>query len=338
MQVSQLHISLTNDSKNIQEIKKQKDTVQRPPQLPAKFPSPPPLPEHFTILTNEQIQSVEKFVFFVGYGRSGHSVVASMMDAHPNMIIADEYYLFGNPAGSQLQARLHSKLDLFNELYLNSYTCAKSGRRNSLSNHTKSYHLEIKGMWQGQFDQLKVIGDKAGGATAMKYHDNPERFKRFYDRLGKTVGVPLHAIHVVRNPFDMIATVALYQASGQPDDLKVHASVDEKFSDLGLLTTAVDIVLKKAHAVYKMKSDSKLGLKLLEIHLDDLISNPRHEILSVCRFLEVECSEDYLKACEGKTFSSTSKSRDKVVWTNSLRTKINTAINKYDFFSRYTFD
>ena len=36
-------------------------------------------------LSQQDVDGVEKFVFFVGYGRSGSSIIGSMMDAHPNM-------------------------------------------------------------------------------------------------------------------------------------------------------------------------------------------------------------------------------------------------------------
>ena len=337
MQVPQLHMSLVNDSLNLQkQLKKSKPALQRPPP-PAKSPSPPPLPTHFTNLTIKQIQTVEKFVFFVGYGRSGHSIVASLMDAHPNMIIADEFYLFDKLAGNHGHNKLN-KLDLFNELYLNSYTCVKSGRRNASSHHTKNYHLSVDGMWQGRFNQLKVIGDKTGGSTAMLYHNHKDKFKVLYKLLSATTGLPLYAIHVVRNPYDMAATVALYHASNDPDNYKVPASAEKKFNNLNQLGRAVDIILRKADAVLRMKADSDLSLRLLEVHLEDLVAHSRREILSFCKFLEVECSEDYLQACEAKLFPSASKSRDVVVWNDELRNRINKATKKYDFFSRYSFE
>lgn len=347
MQVPQLHMSLNNDSRMFQKqylnfLKKtEKPIIEKPAQQVNKPPSPPPLPAHFTNLTNEQIQSVEKFVFFVGYGRSGHSVVASLMDAHPNMIIADEYYLFDKLAGNKGHKRrkqLSTKSGLFNELYWNSYMCAKSGRRNASSTRTKNYHLGVDGMWQGRFNQLKVIGEKTGGATAMVYHDEKDKFKAILRQLENTAGVPLYAIHVVRNPYDMAATVALYHASGHPNDYKVPASVEKKFDNLDQLTRAVEIVLRKADAVAHMKADNKLNLKLLEVYLEDLIVNPRREILTICKFLEVECFEEYLQACAAKAYPSASRSRDVVVWGNELRNRVNAATKRYDFFSRYSFE
>lgn len=38
----------------------------------------------------EDIKSIEKYCMFVGYPRSGHSLVGSLLDAHPNIVIAHE--------------------------------------------------------------------------------------------------------------------------------------------------------------------------------------------------------------------------------------------------------
>lgn len=39
-------------------------------------------------LKQQDIDSVKKFVFFIGYARSGHSIIASLLDAHPNIVMA----------------------------------------------------------------------------------------------------------------------------------------------------------------------------------------------------------------------------------------------------------
>ena len=44
-------------------------------------------------LTKEVIDGIEKFVLFIGYPRSGHSIVGSLMDAHPHVVIANEFLL-----------------------------------------------------------------------------------------------------------------------------------------------------------------------------------------------------------------------------------------------------
>src|SRR5687767_7508658 len=39
---------------------------------------------------DDQLARVSSYVFFVGYPRSGHSLVGSLLDAHPDMAIAHE--------------------------------------------------------------------------------------------------------------------------------------------------------------------------------------------------------------------------------------------------------
>ena len=34
---------------------------------------------------------IQTFVLFIGYGRSGHSLVAAILDAHPKIVIAHEF-------------------------------------------------------------------------------------------------------------------------------------------------------------------------------------------------------------------------------------------------------
>ena len=52
----------------------------------------------------------------------------------------------------------------------------------------------------------KVIGDKRGGETSAV---PPAKLLSFFTELERTFKVPLRLIHVVRNPFDNIATIAL---------------------------------------------------------------------------------------------------------------------------------
>ena len=44
-------------------------------------------------LTQGVINHIKKFILFIGYPRSGHSIMGSLMDAHPHMVIAYEFLL-----------------------------------------------------------------------------------------------------------------------------------------------------------------------------------------------------------------------------------------------------
>lgn len=278
---------------------------------------------------------MEKFVFFIGYGRSGHSIVGSIMDAHPNVVIAHEYYLFDKLTDANHYQTIQTKSNLFDELYWSSYHSARTGWRSDRTTK-KGYNLNLNGTWQGQFERLKVIGDKTGGSTVMIYHNSRYMFKAVLRRLKKIAGVPYLVIHVVRNPYDMIATTALYQASDDPNHAKVKANFTAKFKQLSFLEMATNLVLTKAAGVQAMVRDCQLTV--LEIHLEDLISSPSNVIHRMCKFLGVPCADEYVRACQDKLFPHISRSRDLVAWPGKIRGKVEMAIQQFPFFNRYSFE
>ena len=124
-------------------------------------------------LPQNVISGVKKFIFFVGYPRSGHSIIGSILDAHPNVVIAHEYNLFRklpliiarNSTRRQTNFTEAVK-ELFNQLYQNSYKTVNGSR----SRNANGYNLTLNGTWQGRYkDQILVIGDKKGGGSAILY-------------------------------------------------------------------------------------------------------------------------------------------------------------------------
>ena len=84
--------------------------------------------------------------------------------------------------------------------------------------------------------EVKVIGDKTAGDTAMRCHTSPEKFREMYQGLQDTVGIPIRVLHVVRNPYDMIATIALYNAS---DKREVKIEKPVRTTNSTVLSTSV---------------------------------------------------------------------------------------------------
>lgn len=64
---------------------------------------------------------------------------------------------------------------------------------------------------------LQVIGDKKGGLTSSLL-TNPKKTEILVE-IGKIVQVPMKFIHVIRNPFDNIATVML-RATGSRNSVR----------------------------------------------------------------------------------------------------------------------
>ena len=281
-------------------------------------------------LNRTDLDSVEHFLIFMGWPRSCHSIIGSMLDAHPNVIVAHEYFLFDRLVEHpELVAR---KL-LYNQLYNNSYANARKGWRTTKQTQ-KGYSLSIDSSWQGRFTTLRVIGDKCGGDMTRMYHKSSAQLRRVYRRLKANVKVPIKVLQVVRNPFDMIATMALYRGSGV-HDVKVNATKTHKYSDARVINSAIKSVLDISKAVMRMIPD--LGLSPLEVHCEDLIADPAKTLSDICRFLDLECPADYLKMCVDKTFKTVSESRHTVDWDpNTLPSLINN-VKKFPFFHRYSF-
>ena len=147
------------------------------------------------ILPPKVIDGVRKFVLFLGSGRSGSSILGSIMDAHPNVVIAHQLL----NRGFEVYA---SKTALFNALYSKSVNDASGSRGSS----QKGYSLGVEGLWQGSYDKhIEVIGDKCGGRIITSYSENRDKFLEHYRQLQNTLSIPIKPI---RNPFDMIASLA----------------------------------------------------------------------------------------------------------------------------------
>ena len=290
-------------------------------------------------LPMNDINGVQKFVFFIGYPRSGHSIVGSLMDAHPNMVIAHEFMLFECWITDN---QLRNKPYLFNALFMDSYKDATVGLRTKSSN-SKGYSLDVGFPWQGRYDQqLLVIGDKSGGRTTFKFMENSTRFKHHYQQLLKTVNIPVRVIHVVRNPYDIISTSTLYKHGGPKFVAKQKALFQnnsitaQKFNSEHTLESETKKFFRMANAVTKMIE--YIGSEnVLEIHNCDLVNNPKVTLQKICTFLQVDCSVDYLEAVKNKVFKKVAKSRQVVEWPLRLQQVVERNKQDFVFFRRYSF-
>lgn len=291
-------------------------------------------------LTRRSVEDVQTFVFFIGYPRSGHSTIASMIDAHPDAIVAHEFHFFAKIASelSYGQKCLLNKTNLFNVLYRDSFVEATLGWRSGSSGYDKkgySLKLNQSESWQGRFASLKVIGDKAGGKTARFFRDEPNLFQEIYHSLADSIGIPIRVIHVVRNPFDMIATRLLYRLSGKRRE-KAQFNSTNRLSDERIIKQATMGLYGEAKAVQEMTS--ACNLTILETHYSDLIRDPRSQISAICKFLGLNCTESYLQMCEKATFSELSRTRDALQWSEPMMEFVTRQfIASFPCFHRYSF-
>ena len=118
-----------------------------------------------------------------------------MLNTYPEMVISNELdalYLF------KLEL---SRTTIFSQIMKQEQRFAKRGYQ------WTGYDYTVPGQYQGRFERLPVIGDKKAGLSTRRLETKPE----LLDMVRCKSGVPIRVVHVVRNPFDNIATMARRQ-------------------------------------------------------------------------------------------------------------------------------
>lgn len=294
--------------------------------------TPPPLSGKFTALRQRDIQNVKVFVIFVGFARSGHSIVGTLMDAHPDMVIAHEYNVLKN-----IKRELRGNtLTLFNNLYRNSYSNAMAGWR-SRKKSEKGYNLSMtRQSWQGRVHTLRVIGDKAAGMAAQQHHSDPTKCAYLVKGM-KAQGISVKAIRVLRNPYDIISTRTLYKGLTNRQVFLTKSSPEYSKQHHPMISdTDISRFFELASHVNGMIADCQLPV--LNVHLSDLVSQPRAVMKEICNAMGVECPAAYLDSCAGKVFKTLSKTRNLVKWQQKKIDVVAQKMTRFSEFSRYSYD
>lgn len=245
-------------------------------------------------------RDVERFCFLVGYPRSGSSLIGSLLNAHPEVMIAHEA-----DALRYVRAGVTRNL-LFAILMERDRQFASIGRQ------WNGFDYDLPGLDQGRFSRLRVIGDKKAEITANRLHTHPSRL----DRLRTLVGVPIRAIHIVRNPFDTIAS--LVRNRGIPVPMAI-----DRYRNLG---GAVDEVRGR------LASD-----ELLDLRYEGFIQEPTPHLRDVCRFLNVEATDGYVHTCVSRVDAAGRRGRSTIEWSAEERRQVEKIIASRPMLQGYSF-
>lgn len=236
---------------------------------------------------------------FVGHPRSGHSLVGSLLNAHPEIVIAHELDAL------RFVGLRFSRDQLFELLLQRDAQFARAGHR------TKSgYEYVVPGGWQGRFSRVRVVGDKKGGASTGKLGRRPQ----LLDQLRRTAGVPVRLLNVTRNPFDNIATV--------------HRRSKKT------LEQSCDAYFRRCRTVSRIKDQA--GDDLRQVRYESFLADPQAVLRDLCRFLGVEASNEYLSACVSIVRATPHRSRHDVVWPEGLVASVTERMADFDFLEGYS--
>lgn len=251
---------------------------------------------------HDVFDGVETYCMFIGYPRSGHTLVGSLLDAHPEVVV-------GNELNTMRYIRYYFRRDQIYWLLMeNTRRFSRQGRW-----HT-DYLYAVPDQWQGRYRRLRVIGDKRGSGSVKKIYADP----RLYQRLVKMVDVPVRVIHVVRNPFDNISTIFL---KGRSKNFK----------------QSIDYYFFLVEEVSKLKQ--VIGTSnILDIHHEKLIQDVPAHLRRLTTFLGVEATPDYLDACSSIVFSKPHQTRGNAPWTEDLIRHVDERMQDYPFLAAYSYD
>lgn len=289
----------------------------------------------FKQVLQEDVDSVEKFVFFVGSEYSGTGIIASLLDAHPNVVIADKHLLFKDCMGSHLEKEsvLHHKLGLYNALYKSSYFSRQCGSRSSME-------VSINGSLnqQKRFLHQQVIGDLSSQALS-KLIQTPSGRKCFNEILSK-FDVPVVLIHVVRNPYDIIATNILHAMSTQPG-MKLSVPAGKK------IDPRKDLVMSEAQKMFRhaadeyvlLKSSQEASFEVQKINIEDYIMDPEKTAKRICDALKLTvCTQEFITQFRKTAFTSVASDRHLIEWNADSLQHLESNIAKIPTFNGYSFD
>lgn len=259
----------------------------------------------FALTHRELFSEVASYCQFIGYPRSGHTLVYALLNAHPEVVLSNEL-------GVLQWLRLgFSRNQLYSMILRADRTFTARGSR------FQGYDYQVPNQWQGRFRRIRVIGDKDGGRDTARLGKQAALLKR----LRRRVGVPLRLVHVIRNPYDTITTVVRRRNQrGQP------TTIEETVRRAG---TSLDTV---ARILQECQEGTALTLR----H-EDLIREPILVLQRLCAHVGVEASEEYLKDCASIVFPTARKTRDSAEWTPSLVARVQTEIiDRYEFLKGYS--
>jgi len=243
---------------------------------------------------------IKAFCLFVGYPRSGHSVVGAVLNAHRDAVIAHELnappLILAGCTREDLYARILARAAWYN-----------------LRGNTSNYVYQVPGQWQGRFAALRVIGDKRGGAVTRCLAANPD----FFQRVRALVGVPLRLVHVVRNPFDNIGAISIAEALSLADSIEFYF----------------------AHCQTTSRLDAVCAPReLITVHHEAMVRAPSAVVTDLCRFLDLECYPRYLEDCSRVVFKRPTYTRQLVGWSAAQIRDVERRARAFSFLEGYSFE
>jgi hypothetical protein len=246
---------------------------------------------------------VKRFSLFAASSRSGHSIMAHLLSAHPKVLISDDL------AAVKFFREGYSRDQVFALIRYQDLCHQKRNRQKG------DYNYKVDGVWQNINDKHSdVIGD-ASGVRALKLlgEDNHDFINVIRDRLQMPLRVFIHLC----NPFDTIATKVNRRGMTLKSAAKHFIRFDQMLSTINGRLSEEE--------------------KLIQRH-EDVVKDPQYHFTKMYEFLGVEPISQVVNACAQKILAQPAQTINRVDWSRDMVKVLGKFIRKSPFFKSYMDD
>lgn len=245
------------------------------------------------------------FLCFCGYPRSGHTLVAAILNSNPNCMISNQLNIFKE-----------AKVDI---------------------NHIKSHSLNL-GTWKSSTQvthvpkgEILVVGDKTGHRSTDILSSNPEKLGMIKAQLD----VPMKWIHVVRNPFDNLATWAKLNHEN-----KIMKQVGKYFpvAEVNkMMGKSLDEVIEKYSLLNETISKLKKSEDILTVRHEYVITRMHDTLKEMCDFLEISFDPEWRDNVRNIVWKKPRITRRQIPWSQTQKGKVHDIISQYSWLKGYDY-
>jgi hypothetical protein len=244
------------------------------------------------------VTRVKYFLMFMGYPRSGHTLVASMLNAHPNVVCSNQQFILNGATG------LDSILSNI-----------EAGTPSSQWN--PNAYIE-----PCQKNDITVVGDKTGHRTVEHLISNPEALEKFKE----VIPWPIKWIHVVRNPFDCLSTWTKKNVENRQKRVP-RVTQEMEFNN----------VFQKFKALNEKILELQKTEDVLSVTHERVIRFIDRSLDEMCTFLDIQKFDDWRARCIKKKWKEPRITRRNIAWNPDMRAKAAKITKQYPWFSGYDF-
>jgi hypothetical protein len=254
----------------------------------------------------EAFGDVQTLALFIGHNKSGTSLIGSLLDAHPDAIVADDMDAL------RFVAAGFSRAQVCHLLAAGARRDRQKGR--VTARRVQAYSFLVPDGWQGRYRRGLVVGDSTSGSTTRRLGEDPALLDKTRALAGQAA---VRFILVVRNPFDPISYIMVR------GNRTFDSAIDHYFANC-----ATVLALRP-----RIHPDD-----VLTVHYEQFVARFDAELRRVCGFFGLAAEPDYLAACAAVMRPTPQRERDRIDWPAGRRAQVMARMQEFDFLDGYSFE